>query len=151
MHGAVEVAELIGALLVLAGLSLVVLAGRRRWLARQGGTFECSLRLNSATPGSGWVLGVGRYHDGMLQWFRFFSYAWRPRKEFLRSAVRVLETRDPTVSEAVALYAEQRIVSFEVVGADEANEQWDLAMSAGSMTGLLSWLEAAPPGLNRLH
>jgi hypothetical protein len=26
---------------------------------------------------------------------------------------------------------------------------WELAMSAESLTGLLSWLEAAPPGVRR--
>jgi hypothetical protein len=150
MRGALDVLELLGALVVLSFLGLVVLAVRRRWLARQGGTFECSLRLNTETPGSGWVLGIGRYRDGLLQWFRFFSYDWRPRMEFTRSCVRVLETRDATAVESVSLYAEQRVVRFEVTGADDATEQWDLAMSPGSVTGLLSWLEAAPPGLNRL-
>jgi hypothetical protein len=150
LHGALEIGELVVALLVLAVLSLVLLAARRRWLSRQGGTFECSLRLDTSVPDAGWVLGVARYHDGLLQWFRFFSYAWRPRKEFVRSGVRVLETRDPAAVEAVALYADQRIVRFEVAGPGDAVEQWDLAMSPGSLTGLLSWLEAAPPGLNRL-
>ena len=150
MRGALDVLELLGALVVLSFLSLLVLAFRRRWLARQGGTFECSLRLKTDTPGSGWVLGIARYHDGLLQWFRFFSYDWRPRMEFVRSGVRVLETREPTAVESVSLYAEQRIVRFEVTGPDDVTEQWDLAMSPGSVTGLLSWLEAAPPGLNRL-
>ena len=149
LHGFVEGIELVAAVVLVAVLGLVVLAARRRWLARQGGTFECSLRLDTATPGSGWVLGIARYHDGLLQWFRFFSYDWRPRKEFVRSGVRVLETREPTSVEAVSLYAEQRVVRFEVTGPDDVTEQWDLAMSPGSVTGLLSWLEAAPPVLNR--
>lgn len=150
LHGALGIVELVVALVALSVLSLVALAARRRWLSRQGGTFECSLRLDASTPGAGWVLGVARYHDGLLQWFRFFSYAWRPRMEFVRAGVRVLETRDPTATEAVSLYADQRIVRFELTGDDETTEHWDLAMSPGSLTGLLSWLEAAPPGVNRL-
>lgn len=150
MHGVLEVIELLAALLGLAVFCLVVLATRRRWLARQGGTFECSLRLNGSSPSAGWVLGVARYHDGLLQWFRFFSFSVRPRKEFLRSSVRVLETREPTVAEAVSLYADQRIVRFELGGESEPAERWDLAMSPDSLTGLLSWLEAAPPGVHRL-
>jgi hypothetical protein len=63
--------------------------------------------------------------------------------------VRVLETRDPDAVEAVALYAEQRIVRFEIAEPNEP-EQWELAMSPDSLTGLLSWLEAAPPGVSRL-
>jgi hypothetical protein len=153
-NGLVGFAEVLGALVLLIVLGLGLLALRRRWLARQGGTFECSLRLHTSgskttTPGTGWVLGVARYSDGLLQWFRFFSYSWRPGKSFERQIVRVLETRDPDPVEAVSLYANQRIVRFEIVGGGRS-EEWDLAMSPDSLTGLLSWLEAAPPGLSRL-
>lgn len=148
MDGWLGVAELLGALVLLLVLALVGLALRRRWLARQGGTFECSLRLHSTSPSSGWVLGVGRYNEDLLEWFRFFSYSWRARKSFPRREVRVVDTRDPDPVEAVALYAEQRIVRFEVsVGTEQ--QEWELAMSPDSLTGLLSWLEAAPPGLSR--
>jgi len=148
MDGWLGLVEILGILLLLLVLSLVLLAVRRRWLARQGGTFECSLRLNPTTPGTGWVLGVARYREGHLEWFRFFSYSWWPRKAFERDAVRVLETRDPDPVEAVSLYADQRVVRFEVVDQSDPGE-WELAMSPGSLTGLLSWLEAAPPGVNR--
>jgi hypothetical protein len=149
MHGWLGVVELLAVLVLLLVLALLLLALRRRWLARQGGTFECSLRLHTSTPGSGWALGVARYNDGQLEWFRFFSYSWRPRKSFPRQEVRVLETRDPDPVEAVALYAEQRIVRFEIA-LRGGPERWELAMSPDSLTGLLSWLEAAPPGLSRL-
>ena len=148
MDGWLGVAEVLGALVLLLALGLVLLAVRRRLLARRGGTFECSLRPHTGTPGSGWMLGVGRYNEGLLEWFRFFSYSWRARKSFPRREVRVLDTRDPDAVEAVALYAEQRIVRFEVVVGGEQQE-WELAMSPDSLTGLLSWLEAAPPGLSR--
>lgn len=153
--GLLGAAELLIALVLLTVLSLALLAARRRWLSRRGSTFECSLRHHStsATPGTGWVLGVARYGEsGLLQWFRFFSYSWRPQMAFVRSTVRVLETRDPNPVEAVSLYAEQRIVRVEVAdtGGRAGAEQWDLAMSQDSVTGLLSWLEAAPPGLSRL-
>jgi hypothetical protein len=143
------VAEVIGLLALILALLLLLLAVRRRYLARDGGTFECSLRLSTTTPGSGWVLGVGRYNGGSLEWFRFFSYSLRPRATFPRREVRVVETRDPDPVEAVSLYAEQRIVIFELVGEDQ-QQDWSLALSPGSLTGLLSWLEAAPPGLSRL-
>src|SRR5215210_5495389 len=150
MHGWWGVVALLVVLVLLLVLGLLLLGLRRRWLARQGGTFECSLRLHTTTPGSGWALGVGRYNEGRLEWFRFFSYTWRPRKSFPRREVRVLETRDPDAVEAVALYAEQRIVRFEIAEPNDEPEQWELAMSPDSLTGLLSWLEAAPPGVSRL-
>ena len=127
---------------------LALLAGRRRWLAREGGTFECSVRLRTTTPGAGWVLGVARYAGDQLEWFRFFSYAARPRKRFRRGEVWVVETRDPDPVEAAALYAGQRIVTLEDRRADRPVST-DLAMGAESLTGLLSWLEAAPPGRSR--
>jgi len=141
--GMVEVLVLVLAMFVLA---LLLLALRRRWLARQGAMFECSVRLNRRTPRSGWALGLARYNAEYLQWFRFFSFSLRPRKSFLRNDVRVIETREPNQIEAVSLYAGQRVVSFEIMDAT-TTQTWELAMSPDSMTGLLSWLESAPPGV----
>lgn len=147
--GWLGVAEVLVAVVLLGFLALALLALRQRWLARDGGTFECSLRLHTSTPGTGWVLGVARYREDLLQWYRFFSYSWRPRMTFERNVVRVLESRDPDPVEAVSLYADQRIVRFEL-DRDGIPQAWELAMSPDSLTGLLAWLEAAPPGLHRL-
>jgi hypothetical protein len=143
----------------------VLLAARRRWLAREGGTFECSLRLRSAEPSGGWVLGVGRYNDERLEWFRFFSFSFRPVQSFVRSAVSVLDVREPDAVEAASLFDGQVIVRLQ--GADQPAPsdsfiptetppstdvqitQWQLAMEPESLTGMLSWLEAAPPGGTR--
>ncbi|GAA2105877.1 DUF2550 domain-containing protein [Microlunatus panaciterrae] len=138
--------EIVVIVLVLLILPLVLLALRRRWLARMGGTFECSLRLRKSTPGTGWVLGVARYNGEDLEWFRFFSFSFRPRKTFVRGQVMVLENRDPDPVEAVSLYSGQRVVRVEEGYGDDA-QLWDLAMSGDSLTGMLSWLEAAPPGV----
>ncbi len=141
---------LVGCLLVLiaalAAAALAALPLRRRWLARDGGLFECSVRLGRATPGAGWALGMARYNAEMLEWFRFFSYSSKPRKSFLRNEVRVLTDREPDPVEAVALYTGQRIVELEEhTPGDEIGRPWEVAMSAESLTGFLSWLEAAPP------
>lgn len=145
MHGWLGVVQVLAGLIALLLVSLGLLAGRRRWIDRPGGTFECSLRINTATPGSGWALGVGRYSEGILEWFRFFSYSPRPRQLFPRAGIRVLETRDPDAVEAVALNTDQRVVRVATLERAAAAE-WELAMSPESLTGLLSWLEAAPPG-----
>jgi hypothetical protein len=150
MFGWLGAVETLVVLVVLLSLSLLLLAVRRRWLDRAGGAFECSLRLRTTTPGSGWALGVGRYNEGTFEWFRFFSYSPRPRWIFARAAVRVIETREPDPVEAVALNADQRIVRIEVLEGDAGLER-ELAMSPESLTGLLSWLEAAPPGVRRLE
>lgn len=130
----------------LAAAALAALPLRRRWLGREGGLFECSVRLSRATPGAGWALGMARYNAEMLEWFRFFSYSSKPRKSFLRSEVRVLNNREPDPVEAVALYTGQRIVELEEQGPrDGFSQPWEIAMSNESLTGFLSWLEAAPP------
>jgi hypothetical protein len=149
MHAWLGVLEGFALLVLLIVLSLVLLAVRRRWLNRLGGTFDCSLRLNVTTPGAGWTLGVGRYNEGILEWFRFFSYALRPRMVFQRGEVRVVATREPDPVEAVALNADNRILRVETLQGD-TDREWELAMSPESLTGLLSWLEAAPPGVRKV-
>lgn len=150
MRAWLGVLEILGLLLLLAIVALALLAARQRWLSRQGGTFACSLRLQIAIPGSGWTLGVARYNQGLLEWFRFFSYSWRPRLTFPRGEFKVRQTRDPDLVESVALGADQRVILVETA-ASTSTAEWELAMSPDSLTGLLSWLEAAPPGIQRVE
>jgi hypothetical protein len=140
------------ATVVLVVLAIALLAARRRWLARAGGAFECSARLRTSNPSGGWALGVARYNGEMLEWFRFFSYAFRPRLEMRRTEVQVVDSRAPDPIEALALYEGQRVVTLAGRGSAEAGpaaaqRRWELAMDQDSLTGLLSWLEAAPPGV----
>jgi hypothetical protein len=150
MHGWLGVVEILVVLAALVAISLLTLTVRRRWLDRLGGTFDCSVRLRTRNPGAGWVLGVGRYSEGILEWFRFFSYSLRPRMVFPRRSVRVLETRMPDPVEAVALNADEKVLRLEIQDG-RAESEWELAMSEDSLTGLLSWLEAAPPGVRRFE
>jgi hypothetical protein len=137
------ITELVALALVLVLLVPVAFLGiRRRWLSRQGGLFDCSVRLSTTTPGTGWVLGVARYSGDNLEWFRAFSIALRPRLIFPRSQAQAGAQRDPDSIESVLLYDDQRILQLELAD----GTSWELAMSVASLTGLLSWLESAPPG-----
>jgi hypothetical protein len=137
------ITEVVALTLVVVLLVPVVLLGaRRRWLSRQGGLFDCSLRLSTKRPGTGWVLGVARYSGDNLEWFRAFSVSLRPRVIFPRSQSKSGAQRDPDPIESVLLYDQQRIMRMELADGDS----WELAMSVASLTGLLSWLESAPPG-----
>lgn len=161
MSGWIGVLEAVGIGIVAVVIALALLAVRRRWLGREGGTFECSARLRDTTRSGGWALGVARYNGEMLEWFRFFSYALRPRIALRRSEVRVLESRAPDPVEALALYEGQRVVRLgsrrehvpaggsapPADGRGVDRDGWELAMDPDSLTGLLSWLEAAPPGV----
>ena len=48
--------------------------------------------------------------------------------------------KNPAI-ESVLLYDDQRIMRMELDASS-----WELARSVASLTGLLSWLESAPPG-----
>ena len=125
-------------LVVAYGLCLVL---RRRVLSRHGGTFELSVRVRSAKTGRGWVLGLGRYRDDRLEWFRIFSPHPRPRRMWRRHELSIAGQREPEGAEAFALYGGHLIVVCQT-----PSGQVELAMSPSALTGFSSWLEAAPPG-----
>jgi hypothetical protein len=126
---------------VVIAIPLAWLFGRRRWLSRKGGLFDCCLRLSNSAPGTGWVLGVARYNGPHLEWFRTFSLSVHPRKVFDCSAIEAGAQRDPAPDEAALLMNDQRIIELRRID----GRAWELAMSPDSITGLLSWIDAAPP------
>jgi hypothetical protein len=125
-------------LIVLFGLLLVL---RRRLLSRHGGTFELSFREGERAEGRGWVLGMGRYREDSLEWFRIFSPLPVPKRAWRRNDLAVLSQRAPEGAEEFALYAGHVVVRCRTPRGDA-----ELAMSPSSLTGLQSWLEAGPPG-----
>jgi Protein of unknown function (DUF2550) len=139
----------IGVLLLLVLLFGLCLVFRRRWITRHGGTFELSHRVRSGADdewrrsGRGWVLGLGRYSGGRLEFFRIFSLSPRPKDVMDRGDLTYDGQRDPVGTEAHSLYAGHVIVSCH-----SSSQEFELAMTAEAVTGFLSWLESAPPGRN---
>lgn len=125
-------------LILLFGLLLVV---RRRLLSRHGGTFELSVRDPHQPKGRGWVLGLGRYREDSLEWFRIFSPLPRAKRTWSRNDLTFESQREPRRAEEYALYA-----GHVVVVCSTPTGKVELAMSPSSLTGLQSWLEAGPPG-----
>ncbi len=125
-------------LLLLYGVCLVV---RRRWISRYGGTFEFSVRVRSGRAGRGWILGVGRYTGGDLEWFRIFSLSPWPRYRYRRSELAFVGRRDAEGVEAFSLYSGHIVVTCRTPGG-----LLEVAMSPDALTGFLAWLESAPPG-----
>lgn len=137
------VTEVIG--LVIAAVVLLPIAwliARRRWLSRGGALFDCSVRLKTTTPGTGWVLGVARYRRGRLEWFRSFSLSLWPRLVFAREETTVGWQRMPDELEALLLMEDQRVIQLKL----DDGSSWEASMTPEAITALLSWLEAAPPG-----
>lgn len=130
-----------GVLLLLGLLYGIALVVRRRWISRDGGTFEFSVRVRSSRPGRGWVLGVGRYSGDLLEWFRIFSLGFGPKRRFSRGDLEYVGRRDPEGAESYSLYSGHIIVSCQT---DKG--PLEVAMSPDALTGFLAWLEAAPPG-----
>jgi hypothetical protein len=130
-----------GALLLLVLLYGLSLVARRRWISRNGGTFEFSVRVRSGRAGRGWVLGVGRYTGGDLEWFRIFSLAPRPRFRYRRADLEYVGRRDAEGVEAYSLYSGHIVVTCRT-----PSGLLEVAMSPSALTGFLAWLEAAPPG-----
>lgn len=133
--------EALVALLLLLALALAALAVRRRALARGGGTVELSFRLRHSVHGGGWVLGVGRFHGDLLQWYRVFSLSMRPRRTLTRRDLSVVAQREPLPSERLALLS-----GAVVMECRSSAGPVQLAMGSSAVTGFLAWLEATPPG-----
>jgi hypothetical protein len=133
--------DLAGAVLLLIILFGLVLVVRRRILSRHGGTFELSVRDADQPHGRGWVLGLGRYRENSLDWYRIFSPMPFPKRSWRRNDLTFVSQRGPQGSEEYSLYA-----GHVVVVCATPRGEVELAMSPSSLTGLQSWLEAGPPG-----
>lgn len=93
--------------------------------------------------GRGWSYGIAQYENDRIDWYRIFSYAYRPAAVLTRRDLEVLGRRDTEGNEELALFPGWTIVECRF-GAGLV----ELAMSPDALTGFLSWLEAAPPGQN---
>jgi Protein of unknown function (DUF2550) len=137
---AFDAAWLFAGLLVVVVLVAAFLASRRYLLERGGGTIECGLRRPAA--GAPWRLGVASYQLEELRWFSAFGISSRADEVFGRRAMTVVARRSPEDAETQILGSGRIIVEFSVTGQDTV----ELALSDSALTGLLAWLEAAPPG-----
>ena len=143
-----HVGELIPPLLVLGGLLVlfgVVIGGfvaRRHLLARNAATFDCSLRRDRPKKPGGWMLGVARYEEDRLEWFRIFTVDPRPGRVLQRSLLDLMEWRHPSEREVDSI-----LPNSVIVRCSYDREVLDLAMSQSDYTGFATWLESAPPGM----
>ena len=130
-----------GLILLVLVLVVVLLVLRRRIISRHGGTFELSVRDATEPDGRGWVLGLGRYREDSLEWYRIFSPLPVPKRSWRRNDLSLVGQRVPGPAEEYALYAGSVVVTCTTPRGDT-----ELAMSPSSLTGLQAWLEAGPPG-----
>jgi len=124
-------------LLLLLLLLVVGFVIRRSLLLRGIGAVEIWVKLSPRR----WSLGVGWFDGDDLSWYRVFSLSPRPARVLVRGQLQVVERRQPSERDAIVLPRKTVIL---VCQTPQRIEQ--VAMSAGAVNGLLSWLEAQPPG-----
>ena len=135
---ALDAAWLFAAFLILLVLAAAGIAARRFLLERRGATVECGLRQR----GRPWRLGVASYQLDEFRWYRIFGFSMRPEQTFPRRDLTVVTRRPPT-EEEVSILGPGRIVAECQLG---GSRTVDLALAESALTGLLAWLESAPPG-----
>lgn len=126
-------------ILVIVFSMLTTLFFRRRWLSANGGVFDCGMRKLSQGAGN-WVMGIARYQSDTLEWYRVFSFSFKPKVTFTRENTTFVSHRPLDVMETMSLFDDHLCVQVNQKGSD-----FELSMTYASMTGLMSWLEAAPP------
>ena len=135
---ALDAAWLFAAFLILLVLAASGIAARRFLLERRGATVECGLRQ----PGRSWRLGLASYQLDEFRWYGSFGISVRPEQAFPRRDLTVVARRPPTPAEE-SILGLGRIVAECQLG---AGATVDLALAESALTGLLAWLESAPPG-----
>ncbi len=125
----------IAAVFLLFVLILCLFGMRRFQLQRALGTVDASI----CSPGNRWQMGVCRYQDADLEWFRLMSLSPRARHTFRRSSLVLVGRRQPTESERVRVQPDAVIVTLGYEG-----QELLLAMKFDAYAGLSSWLEAGP-------
>jgi hypothetical protein len=135
---ALDAAWLFAALLIVLVLAASGIAARRFLLERGGATVECGLRQR----GRSWRVGVASYQLDEFRWYGIFGVSMRPEQTFPRRDLAVVARRPPT-EEEVTILGPGRIVAECQLG---ASATVDLALAESALTGLLAWLESAPPG-----
>jgi hypothetical protein len=143
LRDSLDVADLLGVLLILCAIVVLVFLLRRAAIRRGAASLECS--LNQGT-GRGWRIGLARYTDDDLQWFRLFSLTARPRLTVSRRGIRIVSRRAPRRLEAVAVTPGAVILECDIVGPDGSTRTVEFAMSPSGAMGFLAWVESSPPG-----
>ncbi|MGN9911686.1 DUF2550 domain-containing protein [Phytohabitans sp. LJ34] len=128
----------VGVLILLAFVAILFV---RRALMAGSGTIRLSLRVSTMLDGRGWSPGIGRFVGDELRFYRFLSLAIRPKRRLSRNGLVVERRRKPEGQELMSMPADWvilRCVSHQA--------PVEIAMAKSTVTGFMSWLEAAPPG-----
>lgn len=139
-----QVVDAVGVVVLLCALLLGCVALRRRRLLHRRGSVECALRRSPRPGGGGWSLGIARFTGDELEWHRVLSLSPRPLATLSRVDAVVTSRRTALPVEHIATTVGGSVLALAV---DQT--QVELAVAPAVLTGLVAWLEAAPPGMPR--
>ena len=114
---------------------------RRRLLMVGGGTIRLQVRVSTMVPGRGWSTGIGQFVGDELRFHRMFSFGFRPKRILDRGTLKVEQRRLPEGPERLTMPGH-----WVILRCATGLNQLEIAMAESTVTGFLSWLEAAPPG-----
>lgn len=121
-------------LLIIVGVVVFIFVINRMNKARHDvGTFVCSYRSN---PQQQWSQGRAVYNVETLDWYPLISFSSKPRHSWDRRAFDIKKTfteESPTGDNVMILHVR--------VG----KERFQLMVSEADHSGIVSWMEAAPP------
>jgi hypothetical protein len=130
----------IGILILLAFVAILFF--RRALVAGAGaGTIKLNLRVSTMLDGRGWSPGFGRFVGDELRFYRFLSLAIRPKRRLSRHSLVVERRRKPEGQELMSMPAD-----WVILRCLSHHAPVEIAMAKSTVTGFMSWLEAAPPG-----
>lgn len=124
---------ILGVVALLAVVTVLVFVWRLRSIGARVGSFQCALRT-----GARWLPGIAMYTVDHLVWYDVVSLSRQPRYRWGRCDLMILERHvrtDPAHGRPVV---EARCV--------HEGQQLDIAAEPAAFEGLVSWLEASPPG-----
>ncbi|MET7877383.1 DUF2550 domain-containing protein [Micromonospora profundi] len=136
-----EIVEGIGIGVAVVLVALLFLFVRRALVTRTGGIIRLSVRTTTMLDGRGWSPGFGRFAGEELRWYRMFSFALRPKRVLSRKGLAVERRRLPEGQERLSMPAD-----WVILRCASHHAPVEIAMARSTVTGFLSWLEAAPPG-----
>ncbi|WBB74774.1 DUF2550 domain-containing protein [Micromonospora sp. WMMD1128] len=136
-----EIVEGIGVGVAIVVVALLILFIRRALFTRSGGIIRLSVRVTTMLDGRGWSPGFGRFVGDQLRWYRMFSFALRPKRVLSRKGLAVERRRLPEGQERLSMPSD-----WVILRCTSHHAPVEIAMARSTVTGFLSWLEAAPPG-----
>jgi hypothetical protein len=136
-----RVLEVFGICVVALVALLFAIFFRARLFMLGGGTIRLQVRISTMVPGRGWSTGIGRFHGDELRFYRMFSLAFRPKRILDRADLVIEERRVPEGPERLTMPGHWIVLRLSTRG-----DQFYIAMAESTVTGFLSWLEAAAPG-----